>query len=171
MIAYQEEWAVLTDGAKNQKFNTCDGCMFSFEGFWPRLAGWYGINWLGPQDDAEYQTIEVPHNPRGYGPKGFVRRTFTLVGWVKQEKVRKAWAKLAEEHDLQQKELVDVDRVFGFIDGSLCRAGSLMYSMNKSRKLGWHGFADTNESLLSVFDDLARIKMIPTVPKVKVQFD
>jgi len=43
-------------------------------------------------------------------------------------------------------------------------------SSDKARKMGWHGFVDSNESLLSVFDDLANIKMIPPVPKVKVQF-
>lgn len=43
--------------------------------------------------------------------------------------------------------------------------------MDKARKMGWHGFTDTNESLLDVFDDFAKIKMIPPVPKVKVQFN
>ena len=42
--------------------------------------------------------------------------------------------------------------------------------MDKSRKLGWHGFVDTSESLLDVFEDLAKLKMIPPVPKVDVKF-
>lgn len=42
--------------------------------------------------------------------------------------------------------------------------------MDKAGKLGWHGFVDTAESILAVFDDLARIKMIPPVPKVEVKF-
>lgn len=46
-----------------------------------------------------------------------------------------------------------------------------MRSMDKAGKLGWHGFVDTSESMLAVFEDLARIKMIPPVPKVKVQFN
>lgn len=44
-------------------------------------------------------------------------------------------------------------------------------SMDKSRKLGWHGFVDSSESFLEVFDDLAKLKMIPPVPKVKVSFN
>ena len=44
-------------------------------------------------------------------------------------------------------------------------------SMDKSRKLGWHGFVDTSESILEVFDDLAKLKMIPPVPKVNVSFN
>ena len=51
------------------------------------------------------------------------------------------------------------------------RAGPLNFSMDKSRKLGWHGFVDTNEVILEVFDDLAKIKMIPEVPKVTVKFN
>lgn len=112
----------------------------------------------------------TPHNPKGYGSKTEIKRAFTLADWAKRNDVKQAWKKLAEQHDLTQKELVDVDRVFGFADGSLSRAGSLTFSSDKARKLGWHGFVDANESLLSVFDDLANIKMIPPVPKVKVSF-
>ena len=41
--------------------------------------------------------------------------------------VKKAWGELAEKHDLAQKELEDVDRVFGFLDGSLCRPDALSF--------------------------------------------
>lgn len=44
-------------------------------------------------------------------------------------------------------------------------------STDKGRKLGFHGFVDSAESFLEVFDDLARIKMIPPVPKEKLQFN
>lgn len=47
----------------------------------------------------------------------------------------------------------------------------MLRSSDKGRKLGWHGYVDTAESLLAVFDDLAKIKMIPPVPKVKVEFN
>ena len=107
--------------------------------------------------------------------------------WAKKDDVQKAWSELVSEHGLTQKELVDIDRVFGFLDGTLCRAGPLnmrydtsqkwftprltFYSMDKSRKLGWHGFVDSCESLLEVFEDLAKLKMIPPVPKIDVRFN
>ena len=59
----------------------------------------------------------------------------------------------------------------GFLDGTLCRHSALNFSMDKSRKLGWHGFVDSNESFLEVFDDFAKLKMIPPVPKVKISFN
>lgn len=121
-----EEWAVLTPAAENEKFNAFDGSVFAWEGFWPRLAGWYGIEWEGPKDDDNYTSTETPHNPRGYGGKGVSRKTFTFVEWAKQDKVQKTWEKLAVENDLSQKELVDIDRVFGFADGSVSRSGALM---------------------------------------------
>lgn len=125
-----EEWAVLTPAAADQRFNVCDDSAFTWEGFWPHLAGWYGLEWRGPDDDgagAGYSEIQTRFVPRGYGPKGTVRTTFTFVDWAKRPDVQKAWARLAAKHDLSQKELRDIDRVFGFLDGSISRAGPLIY--------------------------------------------
>ena len=43
-------------------------------------------------------------------------------------------------------------------------------SSDKARKLGWHGFVDSSESFLEVFEDLAKLKMIPPVPRIEVNF-
>lgn len=59
----------------------------------------------------------------------------------------------------------------GFLYGTLCRHSALNFSVDKSRKLGWLGFVDSNESFLEVFDDLAKLKMIPPVHKVKISFN
>ncbi|OAL38093.1 hypothetical protein AYO20_02545 [Fonsecaea nubica] len=171
MNAYMEEWAVLTPAAENQKFNACDDSAFTWESAWPRIAGWYGIKWTGPDDNAEYVARESRFNPRGYGGKGVSRRRFTFADWAKRQDVAQAWKEIAEQNELPQKELRDVDRVFGFLDGTVCRASPLIFSTDKARKLGWHGFVDSTESLLEVFDDLAKIKMIPPVPKVEVKFN
>ncbi|KAK0366932.1 hypothetical protein LTR91_002882 [Friedmanniomyces endolithicus] len=170
MNAYMEEWAVLF-GPPDQKYNTCDSSAFAWESAWPRVAGWYGVEARGPRDGYGYVESETAYNPRGYGGKGVTRRKFRLADWAKRDEVKKAWAELAEEHGLTQRELVDVDRVFGFTDGTLCRPAPLSFSMDKSRKLGWHGFVDSTESLLEVFRDLAHIKMIPPVPETNVSFN
>ncbi|KAK5127920.1 hypothetical protein LTR85_005037 [Meristemomyces frigidus] len=170
MNAYMEEWAVLL-GPPNEKYNTCDSSAFAWEKSWPRIAGWYGIESRGPQEGDSYIETETPYVPRGYGPKGVTRRKFTIASSAKKDEVKTAWKELADEHGLAQKELVDVDRVFGFLDGTLCRPAPLNFSMDKSRKLGWHGFVDSTESLLEVFRDLAKIKMIPPVPEVTVSFN
>lgn len=172
MNAYLEEWSVLTSGARNQKFNACDNSAFTWEGAWPRIAGWFGIDWTGPPTaDVEWIEKETRFNPRGYGGKGVSRRKFTFVEWAKKDDTAKAWKEIAEIHDLQQKDLKDIDRVFGFLDGSVCRPAPLVFSTDKARKLGWHGFVDSSESILAVFDDLAKLKMIPPVLKVDVKFN
>lgn len=42
-------------------------------------------------------------------------------------------------------------------------------SMNKARKLGWHGFVDSTECIFEVFQDFEKLKMIPPVPVSKEQ--
>ncbi|SMQ49453.1 unnamed protein product [Zymoseptoria tritici ST99CH_3D7] len=169
MNAYQEEWAVLL-GPANQKYNTCDNSSFAWEKAWPRIADWYGIEWKGPEDGDEYTENESRFNPRGYGSKGVTRRKFRMVDWAKREDVQLAWKELVQGYGLTQ-ELKDVDRVFGFLDGTLCRPAPLMFSMDKARKHGWHGFVDSSEAILEVFQDFERLKMIPPVPLVKVSFN
>lgn len=43
-------------------------------------------------------------------------------------------------------------------------------SMDKSRKLGWHGFVDSTECILEVFQDFVKLKMIPPIPLKEVKF-
>lgn len=126
MNAYMEEWAVLL-GPPNQKYNTCDSSAFAWESCWPRIAGWYGIEWTGPQPDEECSATETPFIPRGYGPKGRTLRKFKMSDWAKKDEVQKAWGELVKENGLTQKELTDVDRVFGFLDGTLCRHSPLNF--------------------------------------------
>jgi hypothetical protein len=35
--------------------------------------------------------------------------------------------------------------------------------MDKSRKLGWHGFVDTREAIFETLTELSKLKMIPRV--------
>lgn len=64
--AYLEEWMVLTPGAANQKFNALDDSAFSWEGLWPKIAEFYGLEWKGPDENAEYTEVPVRYGaPRG----------------------------------------------------------------------------------------------------------
>jgi hypothetical protein len=174
--AYLEEWSVLTEKAENQRFNACDSSAFAWEKFWPRVAGWYGIQWKGPMDvgeEAGWTEVKTPYDPppRGYGGPGKIRFRFRMAQWASRPEVVKAWKELAEKYGLVDKELRDVDRVFGFLDGMINRSATMNFSMDKSRKLGWHGFVDSAECFLETFRDLAKLKMVPPVPEVKVEFN
>jgi hypothetical protein len=61
---YMEEWAVLSENAKDQKFNTVDGGPFTFGNFWPKLASWYGVECGLPDlDESVYTEIPTPYEP------------------------------------------------------------------------------------------------------------
>lgn len=60
---YLEEWSVLREQkALGEKFNAIDNSAFTWEGFWPRLAAWYGVDWKGPKTDG-LQSVQVGYDP------------------------------------------------------------------------------------------------------------
>lgn len=66
---YLEEWTVLREQeALGEKWNAVDGSPFTWEGFWPRLASWYGLEWRMPKADG-LQSMKTPHDPP---PRGSV---------------------------------------------------------------------------------------------------
>lgn len=165
MNGYMEEWAVLSHNAKNEKFNTMDGTTFTWGNFWPKYAEWYGVGYERPSlDESVYTVVKSRHDPppRGFGPPATYRVRFRLVDWAKQDKVQKAWEELTENCGLTGGRLqdMDIDRIFGFTDGSLMGSG-LDLTMNKARKMGWHGFVDSNDAIKEVLGDFADLKMIP----------
>lgn len=160
MNAYLEEWAVLL-GPAGEMFNAFDGSAFTWEAAWPKVAGWFGLEFRGPRDGDEYGRVETRFNPRGYGGKGVVRSKFSMAEWAKRGEVQKAWKEMAGEFGLSVPDEGELDRIFGFLDGTLCRPAPLLYSPDKARKCGWHGFVDSCDALRETFEDLAKLKMAP----------
>lgn len=165
MNGYMEEWTVLAEGAKNEKFNTMDGTTFTWGNHWPKLARSYGMEYeLPSMDESIFTSIKSKHDPppRGFGPPATYRIRFRLVDWAKQENVQKAWAELTQEHGLVGGNLqeMDTDRIFGFADSSLMGT-SLDLTMNKARKMGWHGFVDSNEAIKEVLKEFVELRMLP----------
>lgn len=167
MNGYMEEWAVLNDYAKNEKFNTMDGTTLTWGNFWPKYAKWYGIGFERPSmDHSVYTVVTTKHDPppRGFGPPAMYRVRFRLVDWAKQNKVQNAWEELTLKHNLTGGKLqdMDIDRIFGFTDGSLM-GSALDLTMNKARKMDWHGFVDSNDAIREVLGEFANLKMIPSM--------
>ncbi|KAH7396547.1 NAD dependent epimerase/dehydratase family protein-like protein [Phaeosphaeria sp. MPI-PUGE-AT-0046c] len=164
---YMEEWAVLSPHTENERFNTSDGASFTWGGFWPKFARWYGMPYGRPSvEDGIYTTVTTRFDPppRGFGPPGTYQYRFRLVDWAKRPEVQKAWEELVVEHGLVAGKLQDmnVERIFGFADGSLLGA-SLDLTMNKARKMGWCGFVDSNEAVREVLEEFGQINMLPPV--------
>ena len=84
-----------------------------------------------------------------------------MVEWAKRDEVQAAWKEMSVEHGLSMPEEAELDRIFGFLDGTLCRPAPLLFSPDKARKHGWHGYVDSCDALKETFVDLAKLKTIP----------
>lgn len=168
--AHLEEWAVLAPQAAGQKLNAADSSPFAWGSFWAKMADWYGVECGRPSmEEGDYTAVTTPYDPppRRFGPPATHHVRFTLTNWARQKHVQRAWAEIIELHGLKNArklEDMDVDRIFSFADGSLL-GGSLDLSMNKARKMGWHGFVDTSESIKEVLKEFGELGMLPPVPK------
>lgn len=112
MNGYFSEWAALKLEAANESFNIVDDYRFNWGRFWPVLAGWFGLSWSPPATDAQYTEIEIPTNPRGYGPNGKLRFTFNLISWAQDAENQKAWRELAAECGITHDPFEDLERVW-----------------------------------------------------------
>jgi hypothetical protein len=171
LIAYHEEWAVLTEGAADQALNIVDDSRWSWGNFWPIIASWYHIPHGIPEpDESKYLTITMPQSPppRGFGPPGKVRVTWNFASWAQKPEVKAAWAAIEEREGLDkslnpwrdERALLDL---WGTLDAEILGPWTRTESMDKSRKLGWNGFVDTKESIRQVIDQLAELKLVPAL--------
>ncbi|KAI1609398.1 hypothetical protein EDD37DRAFT_640460 [Exophiala viscosa] len=166
--AYLEEWIVLDPHTGNQAFNAQDGLPFTWGRFWPYLADWYGTTWNPPEaDPSKYRTFEsrAETTPRGYGPKGVTKSSFSLLEWSEQPKVQEAWKELTKKHGLLFDPFADRTKTFSMTDSAVIGGWALSLSMRKAVKLGWHGQVDSYESAFHTLQDFAKIKVAPPPAK------
>jgi len=176
LIAYHAEWAALTAAAADQALNISDSSQFTWGKFWPILAKWYGIPYTSPNPDAEaYTLMEMPLEPppRGFGPRGKIYASFSFASWAQKPEVLAAWDALRKKYGLLQSPFDDTLKTFGLIDGEILTPWPRSISMDKSRKLGWHGYVDTKDAIFETITELAELKMVPPMlgPKSYVNGD
>lgn len=103
LIGYFSEWVVLNAATANEAFNIVDNSPFAYGKFWPTLAQWYGLEYGIPEkSESAYTTVTLPNTPppRGFGPAGNVKFTFTFEQWSKRPDVRTAWKHIMETSSL-----------------------------------------------------------------------
>ncbi len=169
LIGYFSEWAVLTDGAADQALNIVDDSPFAWGKLWPLVAGWYGIqNGVPEADEGKYQVVAMPRSPppRGFGAPGKIYITFSFEEWAKKVEVREAWERIEEREGLR-KELDPwrssgkLMEVFATLDAELLGGWGRVQTMDKSKKLGWHGHVQTDEGIRSTIEKMVELKMVP----------
>lgn len=160
------EWLVLHPETAGESFNITDGSEFTFGRLWPILAEWFGgLQWEPPSDDATHYTErEMPFTPRGHGPRGKLRSSFSLVEWAREPETRRAWKELREEYGLSAEPLEDPEGTFGFLQFALEVTWSWSTGMNKARRYGWLGHVDSVESVRVVFGEMVGMGMLPRNP-------
>lgn len=170
LIAYHEEWAVLTDGAANQALNIVDDSRFSWGAFWPVAAEWYGIeHGIPEQDDSKYLHITMPTSPpRGFGKPGVVNVTWNFEGWAAKPEVQEAWKKIQKREGLDAsldpwRSAKTIRECWGTFDAEILGGWGRVESMDKSRRLGWNGWVDTKDAMKDAIAQLAALKMIPAL--------
>ena len=171
LIAFFEEWAVLTDGAADQCLNIVDDSRFSYGVFWPTLASWFGLQYGIPEpDESKYQHITMPRDPppRGFGAPGLIKLTWNFASWAEKPEVKEAWKKIQERNSLDPsldpwRNAKALQECFGTLDAEILGPWTRIESMDKARKLGWSGFVDTTEAIREAMFGLAALKMIPTL--------
>jgi len=171
LIGYFSEWAVLNPDAANEAFNLVDDSPFSYGRFWPEIAGWYGLAAGLPESDAEkYQTITLGMDPppRGFGGPGVVKITFSFEEWAKRPEVKELWEKIRESEGLtgaqdpwaEGKGYLLKD-IFGSLDAEVLGGWSRTQTMDKAKKLGWHGHVRTADGFRDTVEKMAVLKMVP----------
>ncbi|KIY02028.1 uncharacterized protein Z520_02166 [Fonsecaea multimorphosa CBS 102226] len=167
LLGYHAEWALLTPEAGNQALNQADDSAFAWGKFWPTLADWYQTSAGRPATSADaYATITMPYpdSPRGFGGPGIVKASFSFLEWSKKPEVLKAWDELKVKHGLKYSPFDDKSMdTFGLLDGEILSGWGRVISMDRNRKLGWHGFVSTEEAIKQVFTEMADLKMVPPI--------
>ena len=91
-----------------------------------------------------------------------VKPSFSFLEWSKDPEVLKAWEELKAKHGLKDSPFGEkAKETFGLIDGEISGSWGRVVAMDRSRKLGWHGYVDTKEAIKVVIDDMAKLKMVP----------
>jgi len=173
-------WAANEPKAGNQAFNVVNGDVESWQNMWPRLARHFGLHIPADQFSSSHAGIGRDHElgsvlqlaerppladwatEMGIGgrvPRGEIRSHIDLTKWSKKPEVKEAWERLAKREGLQQDAFDKA--TWQFLNFILGRNYDLVISMNKARKMGFQGFADTWESLSGCLCELEDEKILP----------
>jgi len=135
ILAEQLIWASTTPEAQNQAFNIANGDTFRWKWLWQKIAGYFGL-------EAE-------------GYNGAIRPLDERL--AQKEEI---WNKMAERHQLKESNLNRLASAW-HTDLDLGRPIEVMTDMKNSRKLGFTGYASTEDSFFELFEKLKEERLIP----------
>jgi nucleoside-diphosphate-sugar epimerase len=134
VLAKQLVWASTHDFAKNEAYNIVNGDIFRWSWMWPRIAKWFGIEWVRGDKMVPLET--------------------------QMAKDAQVWKGMADKYDLVEPDLWRVASPW-HTDLDLSRPIEVMTDMALSRKLGFLAYQNTEEAFLDLFSALRADRIIP----------
>src|SRR3984957_12309108 len=134
VLAKQLVWASTHDFAKNEAYNIVNGGIFRWRWMWPRIAKWFGIEWVRGDKMVPLET--------------------------QMAKDAQLWKGMADKYDLVEPDLWRVASPW-HTDLDLSPPIEVMTDMALSRKLGFLASQNTEEAFLDLFSALRADRIIP----------
>jgi nucleoside-diphosphate-sugar epimerase len=128
-------WAATTEAAHNEAFNVVNGDYFRWSNLWPKLAAWFGVEWIGYEGETKPLEAELA-------------------------KYSSEWKDIANKYRLAEPDINQLASAW-HTDLDLGRPIEVMTDMSKSRKLGFTVFQKTEDSFFDLFEQLRKDKLIP----------
>ncbi|KAJ9542695.1 hypothetical protein OSB04_029201 [Centaurea solstitialis] len=136
LLAEQQIWAATTEKAKNQAFNCTNGDVFTWKMLWRVLCDVFDVEFVEFDEKDEFDCVDFIKD------KGEV------------------WDKIVEENGLYETKLEEIT-CFAVTSVVLKLGIQHVCSMNKSRELGFLGYANTLESIKPWVQKLRQMKILP----------
>jgi len=143
----------------------------SWDRFYEELARWYGVPGVEPPsaDPSKYMELtgaSGKDTPLGYGPPTKHYASFSFVQWAQQAENHDAWKAIMESSHgkVTDDPFNDPVESFQMADATMGIMGIM--NMNKARRLGWTGYVDTIESIFEMYQENAKLGLLPEM-KVK----
>lgn len=141
-------WVSTNPECVNEAFNFSNGDHFTWRFMWPRLAEYFGA-YATPDQIFSLAEPDV----------GALQQELSLEDWSKDKKL--VWDKLCDEAGLPEAKSTFEVNSWASQDGVFSRSWTATLSMNKARRYGWIGFADSFDCCVQAFETLREKRCIP----------
>ena len=150
LLAQFTIWLSGNAECANQVFNFANGDHFMWRFMWPRLAEYFSA-YATPDQSFSKTEPEV----------GESQQEFSLTDWLEDKKP--VWERICDMAGVPKAmESFGVNSMSAPTqDAVFSRSWSATLSMNKARKYGWTGFADSFDSFVQAFEELKVQQFIP----------
>ncbi|KAK7742400.1 hypothetical protein SLS53_004546 [Cytospora paraplurivora] len=146
-IADMSVWASTHEHTKNEAFSHNNGDYIVWKHFWPKLAGYFGL-----------EVPEIPDSAwKAEGDSHKLSSQINMMEWSKDK--RAIWERLVAKHGGNPKAF-DWG-TWDIMDWGLGEGWYAFASVNKARKFGWTRHDDTYDTFVQTFRSFENAGVLP----------